>query len=212
MLREAIIAVIAVGMFLFAIFNAMNLPPSPEPRLKDNYRIIFFHLPSAITSFFAFTVTLLFSILYLIKNEYKFDLVAKNSAKGGFFLITAALISGSIWASVAWGAYWNWDPRETTVLVLWFVYAAYFALRESIDSPADKARVSSIYAIFAYITVPMSYLSAQVFFSLHPKIESISLEIGMPLGLTITSFLLLFICYLSVNYKLDRIEEVILGE
>ncbi|WP_456477835.1 cytochrome c biogenesis protein [Geoglobus ahangari] len=212
MQKEAVLAVIAVAMFIFAIYNAMSLPSSPSPILRDNYRIIFFHLPAAITSFFAFTVTLVSSILYLLKNDHRFDLIAKNSAKGGFFLITAALVSGSVWANVAWGTFWNWDPRETTVLILWFVYAAYFALRESIDSPSDRARTSAIYSIFAYITVPLSYLSSQIFFSLHPKVEALDVKIGMPLGIAITSFILLFIAYLMVNYRLDKLEEVVMGE
>ncbi len=212
MQKEGIVAVIAIAMFLFAAYNAVTLPPSPSDQLRDNYRIIFFHLPSAISSFVAFTITLISSILYLTKGDFKYDLISKNSAKGGFFLITGALISGSIWANVAWGTYWNWDPRETTVLILWFVYAAYFALRESIDTPADRARTSSIYAIFAYVTVPLAYISTKIFFSLHPQIESIDIEIGMPLGVGILSFILLLYAYVSVNYRLDKIEEVMLSE
>ncbi len=212
MQKEGMVALIAVAMFLFAVYNAVTLPPSPTEQLRDNYRIIFFHLPSAITSFTAFTVTLVSSILYLIKNDFKYDLISKNSAKSGFFFITAALISGSIWSNVAWGAYWNWDPRQTTVLILWFVYAAYFALRESIDTPSDRARVSSIYAIFAYVTVPLAYISTRIFFSLHPQVAEIDVKIGMPLGVGIISFILLFYVYVSVNYRIDRIEEVMLGE
>ncbi len=212
MQKEGAVAVIASAMFLFAVYNAVTLPPSPSDQLRDNYRIIFFHLPSAISSFVAFTVTLVSSILYLTKGDFMYDLISKNSAKGGFFLITGALISGSIWANVAWGAYWNWDPRQTTVLILWFVYAAYFALRESIDAPADRARVSSIYAIFAYVTIPLAYISTKIFFSLHPQIESIDIEIGMPLGIGILSFILLLYAYVSVNCRLDRIEEVVLSE
>ncbi len=212
MQKEAVLAVVAVAMFIFAIYSAMSLPPSPSPILRDNYRIIFFHVPAAVTSFFAFTVTLVSSILYLLRNDYRYDLIAKNSAKGGFFLITAALLSGSVWANVAWGTFWNWDPRETTVLILWFVYAAYFALRESIDSPSDRARISAIYSIFAYVTVPLSYLSSQIFFSLHPQVEALDVKIGMPLGVGITAFILLFIAYLSVNYRLDKLEEVIVSE
>ncbi|MBE8539584.1 cytochrome c biogenesis protein CcsA [Geoglobus acetivorans] len=212
MRKIAAIAVVAVLMFIFAVYTAMNLPPSPSPILKDNYRILFFHLPSAIGSFFAFTVTMAASILYLIKRDYRYDLIAKNFAVAGFYLITAALISGSIWANVAWGAFWNWDPRETAVLITWFVYAAYHALRQSIDAPDDRARISAIYSIFAYVTIPFSYFSSQIFFSLHPKVESISLEIGMPLGIAITSFILLVVVYAAINYRLDRFEEVILNE
>lgn len=212
MKKLAVVIALAIAMFIFSIYTAMNLPQSPSSILRDNYRIIFFHLPSAIASFYAFTVTLVSSILYLAKRDYKYDLIAKNSALAGFYLITAALISGSIWANVAWGTFWNWDPRETAVLITWFVYAAYLGLRQSIDSPEDRARISAIYALFAYVSIPFSYLSSQIFFSLHPKVEAISVEIGMPLGIGILSFILLATAHTYMNYRLDKIEEVIRGE
>ncbi len=181
------------------------LPESATLELKNNYRILFFHLPSAITSFLAFTLTLVFSIIYLSKNERKFDIYAVTSAKAGIFLITAALISGSIWAKVAWGSYWNWDPRETTVLILWFVYAAYFALRTSIESQEAKARNSAILAIFGYITIPLSYLSAYIGFSLHPSTKElkIGLNVGQTLGTMILGFILLYLAYLLLESKAE---------
>ncbi len=207
MRKEIALALIAMLLFISSISIGMNLPESSSPILRNNYKIIFFHLPSAITSFLAFTVTLISAILFLLKSDYRFDIIAKNSAKAGFFFITAALISGSIWASVAWGSYWNWDPRETTVLILWFVYAAYFALRESLENIDEKARFSAIYSIFAYVTIPLSYLSSKIFFSLHPQIEEMDVSIALPLLLAIASFVLLYICYLIVNCKLDEIES-----
>ncbi len=184
------------------------LPPAVEPILHNNYRILFFHLPSAITAYTAFTVTLVMAILYLIKREEKWDIIAVSSAKAGFFMITAALISGSIWAKAAWGAYWNWDPRETTVLILWAAYAAYFAIRSSIEDPAEKAKVSSILAILCYTTIPLSYLSAKMFFSLHPTTQSLQIgfNVGRALGPMILSFLLMYVSFLILDVKLTKLE------
>ena len=205
--------VLAIILLSIGIYNAFNLPPSPQPYLRDNYRIVFFHVPSAVISFIAFTATLAFSIQYLRKNELRWDDLASSSAKFGFFMITAALISGSIWAKVAWGSYWNWDPRETTVLILWFVYAAYFALRESIESVEDKARTSSIFSIFAYVTVPLSYLSTKFYFSLHPSTQEVSVgvNVGITLALNITAFLLLFITYVYLSSYLSKIEREVVA-
>jgi len=202
----AVLMIAATILFIIGIYNAMKLPQSPEPTLRNNYRIIFFHLPSAITSFTAFTVTLIASILFLRSRELKWDIVAFSSAKVGFFMITAALISGSIWAKVAWGTYWNWDPRETTVLILWFTYAAYFALRASIDEIEDKAKVSSIFAIFAYVTIPLSYISTRIFFSLHPTTAQIGLKIGVPLSMVMVSFLLMYVAFMVVDTKISQLE------
>jgi heme exporter protein C len=200
---------IAIAMIIAGAYNALiKLPESPEPILKNNYRIVFFHVPSAATSFLAFTVTLISSILYLRKREYRWDVISSSSAQAGFFFITAALISGSIWARIAWGSYWNWDPRETTVLILWFAYAAYFALRASIENPEEKAKSSSILAIFAYATIPLSYLSTFVYFSLHPSTRDISigLNTGAVLGMMITGFILMYISYFILDVKLSNFE------
>lgn len=201
--------VLALVLIIVGSYNALIvLPESPEPVLKNSYRIVFFHVPSAVTSFLAFTFTLATAIQYLRKRNYKWDIMSVSSAKAGFFFITAALISGSIWANVAWGTYWNWDPRETTVLILWFAYAAYFALRASIENPEEKAKSSSILAIFAYATVPLSYLSSSIYFSLHPATKDlvIGVGIGSTLGMMITGFMLAFVAFFIVDSKLNSLE------
>jgi len=209
MKKEVALMAVSVALFTAGAYLALiKLPPSPEPILRNNYRILFFHLPSSITSFTAFTVTLLASVQYLRTRKFGWDILAASSAKVGFVMITAALISGSIWAKVAWGAYWNWDPRETTVLILWFAYAAYFALRSSVEDVEERAKVSSILAIFCYATVPLSYLSTKLYFSLHPSTQTlkVGLNIGTALGMMITSFLLLYIAYILLDTKLSKIE------
>ncbi len=217
MTRISILILFLVGfcLIIYGVYSGLILlPESATLELKNNYRILFFHLPSAITSFLAFTLTLIFSILYLSKNERKFDVYAVASAKAGIFLITAALISGSIWARVAWGSYWNWDPRETTVLILWFVYAAYFALRESIENQETKARNSAILAIFGYVTIPLSYLSTFIGFSLHPSTKElkIGLNIGQTLGIMILGFILLYLAYILLESRVEMLRIELEGE
>jgi heme exporter protein C len=180
----------------------------PSPTIQENYRIVFFHVPAAASSFIAFAVTLILSLAFLRTGNYRRDVQAVSSAKFGFAMITAALISGSIWAKVAWGSYWNWDPRETFVLVLWFAYAAYFGLRASVEDYEVKARYSAIYSIFAFITVPMSYLSSLIS-PLHPKPFEASFdpERGMLLGMMIVAFILLYISYFLLDSKVSEIKE-----
>ncbi|AGK61956.1 hypothetical protein Asulf_01991 [Archaeoglobus sulfaticallidus PM70-1] len=207
MKRVLITFLIALILMLIGSYNALlMLPESPTPQLSNNYRIIFFHLPSAITSFIAFTTTLIFSIIYLTKNDIRYDIYAVTSAKAGIFLITSALISGSVWAKVAWNSYWNWDPRETAVLILWFVYAGYFALRSSIDDIEAKARNSAVLAIFGYATVPLSYLSSKIGFSLHPTTSElrIGINVGMTLTIMLLGFILMYIAYMFIESKAER--------
>jgi heme exporter protein C len=206
---SSILMLVSLAIIIFGAYNALiKLPESTVEILKNNYRIIFFHVPSAVTSFVAFTVTLASSIAYLKSRRYRWDIISVSSARAGFFFITAALVSGSIWAKVTWGSYWNWDPRETTVLILWFAYAAYFALRASIENPEEKAKSSSILAIFAYVTVPLSYLSSRIYFSLHPSTPELILdvEVGATIGMMITGFILAYLAYFILDVKLSDFE------
>ncbi|KUJ93812.1 MAG: Heme exporter protein C (HelC) [Archaeoglobus fulgidus] len=196
------------AMLVYGVYKVLSLAPVSSPTIAENYRIIFFHVPAAVSSFVAFAVTLAFSVVFLKTENYRRDVQAVSSAKFGFAMITAALISGSIWAKVAWGSYWNWDPRETFVLVLWFAYAAYFGLRASIEDYAVKARYSAIYSIFAFVTVPMSYFSS-LLSPLHPKPFEVSFdtERGMLLGVMIIAFILLYIAFFLLDSKISEIRE-----
>jgi heme exporter protein C len=80
-----------------------------------------------------------------------------------------ATITGSIWAKASWGAFWNWDPRETSIFVLLLIYAAYFALRSAIEEEDKKAALSAVYSILAFATVPFFiFIIPRIYDSLHP--------------------------------------------
>jgi heme exporter protein C len=98
------------------------------------------------------------------------------------------LIGGAIWANAVWGIYWNWDPRETTTLILWLAYLGYFFLRMSVENPERRASVSAAFNILASITGPLSYLSFILWPSLHPRLGS---ERGIGLTSTMIQTLLL---------------------
>lgn len=200
-------------LLVYGVFNAFSLPSVAARTIADNYRIIFFHVPAAVSSFVAFTVTFAASIVFLRSEKYKYDILAESSAYFGFTMITATLISGSVWAKVAWGSYWHWDPRETFVLILWFAYAGYLALRASIEDYALKAKYSAIYGIIAFITVPLSYLSSKMFLSLHPTTGELSFDLPRltTLLVMITAFILIYTAFLILDSKIRIVEAKIGG-
>jgi heme exporter protein C len=97
----------------------------PEATMGDLYRIVYLHVPVAWVCYLAFALSLVASIAFLTKRKHAYDRVAEVSAILGLVYGAIALVSGSIWAKAAWGSYWNWDPRETTTLILWIAYAGY---------------------------------------------------------------------------------------
>ena len=123
--------------------------------LGEMSRIIYFHIPSAWVSVLAFLMCTVYSVAYLRRRREMFDAAASFAAELGLLFCIIATVSGSIFAKSAWGSYWNWDPRETSIFVLLLIYGAYFALRSSVDDPARRGSLSAVYGVLAFITVPL---------------------------------------------------------
>src|SRR5262245_33390708 len=112
---------------------------------------------------------MLHSLLYLKRRKIEHDHQAAAAAEIGVLFCIAATITGSLWAKAMWGAYWNWDPRETSIFFLLLVYGAYLALRSAIDDEEKRARLSAVYASIAFVAVPfLVFVVPRLYFSLHP--------------------------------------------
>jgi|Deesub1362A_J573_1020465.scaffolds.fasta_scaffold00094_14 heme exporter protein C len=199
-------------MVLFGMYNALVVFGPIESRTKpmeELYRNVFFHIPINATTYTAFTVTLVFSLMYLKTRDLKWDRVASSSAKLGIIFCSLTLFTGMVWAKPAWGSYWNWDPRETTTLILWFIFASYFALRSSIVNKESKARLSAILGVFGYAGIPLTYISTTMWFSLHPRLKEFSLSPQMRpvLIIMIVGVLLLYGYLLWLEVKLQELED-----
>ena len=143
--------------------------PGGEP-LGNYYGIFYFHVPLAWVAYIAFFVVFISSIRYLQKGGQKWDIFALSSAEIGVIFCGLVLVTGMIWAKATWGVYWIWDPRLTTSLVLWLLYAAYLMLRSAIPEPERKARLASVFGIIAFVGVPLSYLSIHLWSTIHPEV------------------------------------------
>ncbi|HEY5125030.1 MAG TPA: cytochrome c biogenesis protein CcsA [Ignavibacteria bacterium] len=139
------------------------------PALGDKARVIYFHVPTAWLSVIAFFISMIYSVQYLRKKESISDIKAYSAAGLGFLFTILATVTGSLWAKFSWGSFWNWDPRETSIFILLLIYGAYFALRSAIDSYEQRAKLSSVYAIIAFITVPFFiFIMPRIVETLHP--------------------------------------------
>lgn len=139
--------------------------------LGEYTRILYFHVPMAWITVIAFLISAINSIVYLRKKELRFDYQAEAASQLGIIFAVLATITGSIWAKMAWGSFWNWDPRETSIFILLLIYAAYFALRSAIDQEDRRAVLSAVYSILAFVTVPFFiFIVPRVYEGLHPDV------------------------------------------
>ncbi len=172
---------------LFLAFSALIvgsfLTPVPQQQIGDASRIFYYHIPQAFISVIAFAVSMIFSIMYLRTRRVEYDDRAVVAAGLGFVACLLATVTGSIFARVTWGSFWNWDPRETSIFVLLLIYGAYFALRSAVEEDEKRAALSSVYSIFAFVTVPfLVFIMPRVMPSLHPSDSIVDENLQFQMG------------------------------
>jgi len=166
-----VLAVLSVIAFLGALWMVFGYAPR-EATMGDVQRIFYFHVASAWVGFFGFFVTFVASIVYLVREERHWDIVAASSAEIGLAFITMTLLTGMLWARPVWGVYWTWEPRLTISAVQWLLYVAYVMLRGSVASPEREARFAAVYGIMAFVTVPLSWFAIRWWRTIHPQVVS----------------------------------------
>ncbi|HIE83745.1 MAG TPA: cytochrome C assembly protein, partial [Dehalococcoidia bacterium] len=154
-----------IGMAALALITAPT-----EVVEGDVQRLLYVHLPSALASYFAFSVTAVCSVLFLLKRDFKWDSAAQGAAIVGLIFTLLTLMTGSLWGKPIWGVYWQWDPRITTTLILFLIFSAYLIARKSTSLDSDKsARFCSIYAIIGFLDIPLIHMSVRWWRTLHPQ-------------------------------------------
>jgi heme exporter protein C len=198
--------VMVVALYMVFVYAPM------EQTMGDMQRIFYFHVSSAWVGFFAFFVTLIASIAYLWKGTRKWDIVALSSVEVGVTFMTMAIISGSIWAKVAWNVWWTWDPRLTTSTILWLIYVSYLMLRNAIDEEARRARFAAVYGIVGFVSVPITFMAIRWWRTIHPVIlDSGGFHLAPPMVTTlmfcIGAFTLLYFTLLVHRMHLDQLAD-----
>jgi heme exporter protein C len=183
--------------------------------LGETTRVLYFHVPSAWISIVALTWSMIHSALYLKRRQIGHDQEAAAAAELGLMFCLVATISGSFWAKAVWHSYWNWDPRETSIFFLLLIYSAYLALRGSIEGEERRARLSAIYSVVAFVSVPFLMLIVpRIYFTLHPDpVINTSGKMQMDPAIRIAmfgmvlGFTALFFWILRIRVRLARIER-----
>ena len=154
---------------LVVIWAAFFYVEPAEGFVGQSSRIVFFHVPTAWVCVLAFLVSCVFSVRYLMRRDPADDIRAEVAGKLGLLFAVLATVTGAIFARIMWNAYWNWDPRQTSIAILLLIYAAYFALRSAVTDPERRATLAAVYAILAFVTVPfLVFVVPRIYWSLHP--------------------------------------------
>ena len=203
-----VVGTIAMAFLFLAIYLVFSYAPI-ETTMLEVQKIFYFHVSSALTVFLAFGVTCLFSLLYLIKRNDKFDTVASASAELGVVFCTIVLLTGPIWAKPAWNTWWNWEPRLTSTLILWLMYIGYFILRSALTGEKKKV-YSAVLGILAFLDVPIVYFSVEIWQgNLHPDTDTkwnLAPEMVTTWMLTWLALTVVYVFVLMVRYETERLK------
>jgi len=142
------------------------------PRLaiiNETIRNLYFHVPMWFTMIALFGTSSWYAIQYLRNPHPKFDIYSTQLANAGFVFGVLGILTGMLWAQYAWGTWWHGDPKQNGSAITLLVYSAFFVLRASIENEDQRARLSAIYNIFAFIVmIPLLFIIPRMQDSLHP--------------------------------------------
>ena len=194
MYSRILIALLVTLFIVFAGYAALFIAPD-EATMHAIQRIFYFHLPSWIACFTAFSIVFVANVGWLATRRQNYDALAVSAAEVGIISCTIGLITGPLWAHPVWGIWWTWDARLTTTFILWLLYISYLLLRNLLEDPERRATLSAIFGIFAFLDVPLVYVSNRLWRTQHPQPVILG---GKNSGLDPTMARVLLICVLSV--------------
>jgi heme exporter protein C len=185
-LTKRVVSVVAFVLGLVSLYMMFIYAPT-EKYMGDMQRIMYVHVPSAWMAYFSFVIMAIAGALFLWKKALIWDHVAHTAAELGIFFMSLVLITGSLWGRPVWNAWWVWDPRLTTALILWFALLGYLLLRASHMEIHFKRKVAAIYGIIGLVNVPLVHYSVEWWRSIHPIVITHH-EINMPPEMIYTLF------------------------
>jgi heme exporter protein C len=165
-------AALTAALLLWGFYQAVYVAPD-EATMHEVQRIFYYHVPSAMSAFLFFAISLAGSISFLVwrhsqpERAQAADAWALAGAEVGVVFCTVVLLTGPIWARRAWGIWWTWDARLTTTLVLWLIYVSYLLLRRFAAGPQVQT-LAAVLGIFGALDVPIVYMSNRWWRTQHP--------------------------------------------
>jgi heme exporter protein C len=160
------VAVLAAALGLIGLYLGFFVAPT-DAQQGESYRIIFIHVPAAWMAMFIYIVMAFWAGMGLVFNTRMSSIMACALAPTGALMAFLALWTGALWGRPAWGAYWVWDARMTSTLILLFLYLGFMALHGAIDDTRRADRAGGVLALVGVVNVPIIYFSVQWWNTLH---------------------------------------------
>lgn len=199
-------------LFLAGLAGGLGFAP-PDYQQGHGFRIIYVHVPAAWMSMFVYVIMASAGAAGLIWKVKVSDAVARACAPLGAMFTFLALCTGSIWGKPMWGAWWVWDARLTSELILLFLYLGYIALQGAIEDRRQAARAGAVLALVGVVNIPIIHYSVVWWSTLHQgptitRFDAPAIHVSMliPLLFMFAAFMLYFFALLLLRARCELVE------
>ena len=202
---------IAVLLLAVGLYMSFFVAPT-DYKQGEGYRIIFIHVPAAWMSMFIYVVMAFWAGVGLVFNTRLSSMMAQALAPTGAIMTFIALWTGAFWGKPMWGAWWVWDARLTSELILFFLYIGFIALQGAIDDNRRADRAGAVLLLVGVVNIPIIYFSVKWWNTLHQG-ASVSIKNGSSMSTIMLQTMLImtfaFWAY-SIAVALYRVRSIIL--
>ena len=160
------LAALTTLLLAYGLYLALFVAP-PDYQQGETVKIMFIHVPAAWLAMFGYTLIAIAALGTLIWRHPLADVAAKTAVPIGATFTFIALVTGSLWGKPMWGAWWVWDARLTSVLVLFLIYLGLVALWRTIEDPGKAARAAAIFTLVGAVNIPIIKFSVDWWNTLH---------------------------------------------
>lgn len=196
-----------------ALVGALVVAP-PDARQGEVQRLLYLHVPTAWVAFAAFALVFAGSVAYLRTGRVHWDRLAEAAAEAGVVFTGLTIVLGMLWGRAVWGAWWTWDPRLTTTLVLLLIYVGYGAVRHAPDNPSRSRRWAAVVGIAGFVDVPVVHMSVVWWRSVHqppsvlrPGAPAMPPAMLLVLLVAVVACTVVFLWLLATRMAVRRLED-----
>ena len=161
-----VLFLLMVVFFVKGLGQSLYLSP-PDYQQGDSVRIMYVHVPAAWLSLFIYTSMAVAAFTFLVFKHNLAALYCRAAAPLGIMFTAICLMTGSLWGKAMWGAYWVWDARLTSMLILFFLYLGYWILKDAYDRPEKGEKMAAILLLIGVVNIPIIKFSVEWFQTLH---------------------------------------------
>jgi heme exporter protein C len=206
--RQLLITAVPASLLTAAFLAIFFLAPT-ERTMGEVQRIMYVHVPVAWLGLLGLVITAGTGLIYLIRRDLAWDHWSQAAGELGWLACTLTLATGSLWASEAWGTWWTWDPRLTTMFILWLINSGYLIVRVSQKDPHRRACLGAVLAIVGLLDVPPVVMATRWFRGMHPVAPQMEPTMRRVLLLTAIGFAALFGVLLALRRKQIKAERML---